>query len=126
MKTKKQTAVAKTVQTTWNKRTYDVWGNKKDGYEVNDTRGHGSIDIRCKVKTHNTGTPQEFQSAGPSDFQLRQAFGVHCKIETDGDDLAIYVKRKSDWYPIGELLCESHDSLSPIREKIEIQNSREK
>lgn len=113
---KKQTT-AKTVLTTWRKFTYDVWGNKTDGYEVNDRYGNGSIDIRCKIQTHNIGTPQQFNSAGPSDFQLRQAFGVHCKIETDGDDLAIYVKRKSDWYPIGELLCESHKSLSPIREK---------
>lgn len=117
MKSKKQTAVVKTVLTTWHKRTYDVWGNKKDGYEVNDTRGHGSIEIRCKVQTHNAGTPQEFNSASPSDFQLCQAFGVRCKIDTDGDDLNIYVNRSSDSYPIGELVCESHLALSPIREK---------
>lgn len=107
---------AKTVLTTWTKWTYDVWGNKKDGYEVNDRYKCGTVEIRCKIKTYNPGTPQAFQAASPSDFQLRQIFGVHCHLDTDGDDLSIYVKRASDWYPIGELSCESHASLSPIRE----------
>lgn len=117
MKNTKSTAVQKTVLTTWQKRTYDVWGNKSDGYTVNDSYSHGSIEIRCKVQTNNAGTPQEFNSASPSDFQLCQAFGVRCKIETDGDDLFISVNRASDSYPIGELICTSHRALSPIREK---------
>lgn len=120
-KTNKQTAVAKTVLTTWRKITYDVWGNKTDGYEVNDSRSHGNIEIRCKIQTHNVGMPGEFKSASPSDHQLRQVFGVHCAIDTDGDDLTIYVNRSSDSYPIGELRCESHAALSPIREKEEVQ-----
>jgi hypothetical protein len=117
MKTKQTTA--KTVLTLWNKRTYDVWGNKKDGYEVNDSYSQGTVEIRCKIETHNKGTPQEFNSAYPSDFQLRQVFGVNCHIDTDGDDTTIYVNRASDSYPIGELFCESHESLSPIRKKPE-------
>lgn len=53
----------KTILTTWKPFTYDVWGNKRDGYEVNDRYGHPEIEIRCRVQTHNPGTPHEFQSA---------------------------------------------------------------
>lgn len=105
------------VVTTWEVWTYDVWGNARDGYEVNDrfcqSREHA---IRIPIETFNAGTPDEFQGAYPSDGQIRAAFGIgRIKIETDGDDLAIYVTRARDGYPIGELLCTSHASLSPIR-----------
>jgi len=106
------------VETTWELRTYDVWGNAKDGFEVNDTRRAGEVSIRCRVKVNNAGTPQEFLSAFPSDSQIRRAFSLRrFKIETDGDDLHIYVNRARDSYPCGELYCTSHDSLSPIRAK---------
>ncbi len=38
-----------------------------------------------------------------------------CRIDTDGDDLTIYVERERDGYPIGEMRCISHASLSPVR-----------
>jgi len=117
MKTKQTTA--KTVLTTWRKFTYDVWGNKADSYEVNDRYGQGSVDIRCKIERNNPGTPQEFFSAYPSNGQLQRIFGTHCALSLDGDDLTVYVNRASDGYPIGELICDSHDSLSPIRKKQE-------
>ena len=107
----------KTVLTHWEKWTYDVWGNRKDGYEVND-RYCLSRDyvIRLKIRVNNPGTAQEFISAYPTDYQIKKAFGVSCAIDTDGDDIVIDVKRESDWYPIGEMHCISHESLSPIRE----------
>ena len=52
-----------TVQTVWELRTYDVWGNAKDGYDVNDCFRAGTETIRLVVQTHNVGTPHEFQSA---------------------------------------------------------------
>ena len=111
MKTKRQF-----IETTWEMRTYDVWGNAKDGYEVNDSFRAGSVSFRLPVQTHNAGTPMEFNSASPSDSQLRAAFGVsRIQIETDGDDLTVYVNRARDSYPLGELFCTSHESLSPIR-----------
>src|SRR5271166_1318439 len=89
----------KYIDTTWELRTYDVWGNAKDGYEVNDTRRAGETTIRCKVEVNNAGTPQEFLSAFPSDSQLRRALSLRrFKIETDGDDLTIYVNRAKDGY----------------------------
>lgn len=108
----------KSIETTWEVRDYDVWGNAKEGYEVNNTFRRGEVTIRCKVEVNNAGTPQEFISAYPSDSQLRKALGLRrFKLETDGDDLSIYVNRAQDSYPCGELYCTSHDSLSPIRVK---------
>lgn len=55
----------------------------------------------------------------PSDEQIREAFdlGPKVQIDVDGDDLTIYVTRESDGYPIGEMFCTSHASLSPVRVK---------
>lgn len=108
----------KYIETTWELRTYDVWGNPKDGYEVNDSYRAGEVTIRCKVEVNNAGTPQEFLSAYPSDSQIRRALSLRrFKLDLDGDDLNIYVNRAKDGYPCGELYCTSHESLSPIRPK---------
>jgi len=110
------TNTAKTVQTTWELRTYDVWGNAEDGWDVNQAFNAGSIDLRLAIVRNNPETPQEFLSAYPSDYQIRQhAFTVDGAVETDGDDITIYVTRKRDGYPVGEMHCTSHASLSPIR-----------
>ena len=106
------------VETTWELRTYDVWGDAENGYEVNNTFRAGEVTIRCAVERNNAGTPQEFLSAYPSDSQIRRALDLRrCrfKLELDGDDLTIYVNRARDGYPCGEMYCTSHDSLSPIR-----------
>lgn len=114
--TEQPTRTRKTIETIWEVWTYDVWGNAEDGYEVND---RSCLDrayrIRCRVEVNNPGTSAEFESATPSDYQIKRLFGVSCGIETDGDDLTIYVNRARDGYPIGELSCQSHKSLSPVR-----------
>lgn len=102
--------------TTWEVWTYDVWGNANDGYEVNDRycleRAH-EIDLLIETTdAHELGT---FKHASPTDKQIRAAFGIRCRFETDGDDVTIYVNRSRDGYPIGEMHCTSHESLSPIR-----------
>lgn len=96
--------------------TYDVWGNARDGYEVNDRYGHGEITLRLPVQIANPGTPHEFRHATPTDKQLREALDLkpRVKIDTDGDDLNIYVRHAPTDYPCGELVCTSHKSLSPI------------
>lgn len=107
----------KKILTVWAKRTYDVWGNAKEGFDVNDSFSCGEISLRIPVEKNNVGTPQEFESAYPTDRQLRRVFGMvgHWrKINTEGDDLHIYVNR-DDGYPLGELICVSHESLLPIR-----------
>lgn len=106
----------KRITTTWEIATYDVWGNARDGYDVNDVYRQGSVTLVLTVEKFNEGTPQEFESASPTDRQLRRVFGLgRIQLDTDGDDLAIYVNRARDGYPIGELRCTSHKSLSPIQ-----------
>lgn len=106
---------AGSILTVWELRTYDVWGNSRDGYEVNDSYSAGEIELRIPQTRHNIGTPSEFLSATPSDRQIKRAFGVNCRIDTSGDDLTVYVERARDGYPIGEMHCTSHESLSPVR-----------
>lgn len=103
------------IKTLWEIRTYDVIGNAKDGYEVNDVYPHGKVELYIPVYRWNVGTSAEFKSAHPSDKKIRSVFGVSCRIDTDGDDITIYVNRRRDGYPIGEMYCVSHSSLSPIR-----------
>ncbi len=108
----------KTIETSWKVATYDVCGNARDGYEVNDVYRQGSVDLVLTVQIANEGTPHAFEHASPTDAQLREVFGCpRIRLETSGDDLTIYVNRARDGYPIGELSCESHESLSPIRAK---------
>lgn len=171
------------IKTVWELRTYDVWGNDRDGYEVNNVFSAGTVELRIPQTRHNVGvewhicrnpecpgnnpcghepkcawgthrreshgvfgnpvyqydpankgmatTPsrfvcpecdatvelksQEFISAYPTHRQIKRAFGVNCRIETSGDDLVVYVERERDGYPIGEMKCVSHESLSPVR-----------
>ena len=112
--------MTKKIRTMWQYATYDVWGNARDGFDVNDVyRRREPITLMLDVETFNAGTPQEFQGATPTDRQIRRVFGLgRIQIDTDGDDMFITVNRERDGYPIGELQCVSHDSLSPIREKV--------
>lgn len=109
----------KSLVTTWELRTYDVLGNATDGYQVNDVSFQAEIEFRLRPTTNNVGTPHEFLSYHPSDRKIRAAFGyVRVQLDVDGDDVNIYVKRRRDGYPLGELYCVSHESLSgTIRER---------
>lgn len=108
---------AGSILTTWRIWTFDVWGNAKDGYEVNNRYSHGTVELRIPQTRHNIGSSQEFLSASPSDRQIKRAFGVNCRVDTDGDDLHIEVTRQRDGYPIGSMECVSHESLCPVRKK---------
>lgn len=104
------------LETVWEVWTYDVWGNARDGWDVNDRSCQDrEYHIRIPIETCNPGTPAEFDCASPTDRQIRAIFGIRCRFETDGDDTSIDVTRARDGYPIGELICRSHPSLSPIR-----------
>jgi hypothetical protein len=109
MKTNK----TKTVKTIW-----EIWEYDLNGYTVN-TRlcVDREKELILRVKTANQGSEREFDYAEVSDYMLKQIFGVSCKISVNGDDVNYYVSRKSDDYPIGELICVSHDTLSPITSK---------
>jgi hypothetical protein len=109
----------KYINTTWEIWDYDTWGNARDGYVVNDRHCYNrAYPIRLAVAVNNQGTDMEFESAYPTDKQIKEAFGLgKAAITTSGDDLVIYVSRECDDCPIGEMICTSHDSLSPIRER---------
>lgn len=105
----------KTIDTTWQLSSYDVWGNAKDGYEVNDVYRHGEERLRLNVTVNNPGTEHEFLSAYPTKSQIRRIGGLgRFRIDLDGDDTHIYINRSRDGYPCGEMFCTSHQSLSPI------------
>ena len=107
--------MAKYIDTRWQTITYDVWGNTKDGFDVNNAYESGTIDLRLKVECNNPDTDHEFLSAYPTDTQIRRALDCpRVQIECDGDDMTIYVARSRDNYPLGEMRCISHKSLSPI------------
>ena len=104
----------KTINTTWNLYNYDIWGNKEDGYEVNNTFFIRPVNLTLKVNVYNQNTEREFSAAYPSDYQIKKLFNVGCKITTSGDDATIYVNRDSDGYPIGEMRLDDNRTLSPI------------
>lgn len=103
------------VTTTWECKTYEVWGNEEDGWEVNDISSTWKEEIDLSRISYNAGTDRQFYGAHPTDEQIKNAFGIDGDIETDGDDLNIYVNDADDGYPIGEMHCTSHSSLSPVR-----------
>lgn len=110
----------KTVSTLWEVKTYDVWGNRKNGYEVNDVFiVHHEYPLDIPVTINNLGTAHEFESAYPTDKQIWEALDIKPRVHLslDGDDLHITVDYESSGYPLGELTCVSHESLSPIRIK---------
>lgn len=111
----------RTESTTWEIWTYDVWGNARDGFDVNDLRCESREHaINIPVETFNPGTAHAFDGAYPTVRQIRAALGVTGEpygVDVDGDDCTIYVTRTRDGYPIGELHCTSHESLSPIRRR---------
>ena len=102
--------------TTWQPATYDVWGNARDGWDINNVFRGPVITLRCHIQTFNPGTDYAFDSASPSAAQIRRIFGLgRTPWDADGDDTCIYVERARDGYPVGELICTSHESLSPPR-----------
>jgi hypothetical protein len=108
----------KYLNTTWEVWCYDVFGNRKDGYEVNDRACIArDVTVRTKINTHNVGTPREVQSASLSNTQIRRLLGIkRYAIDVNGDDVHYYVSLVKDGFPVGEILCTSHTSLSPIKE----------
>lgn len=103
--------------------TYDVWGNARSGWEVNDRYCQDRArEVEAVVVISNmprlpgafdqyrkfTGDSASFSCEMAVSFEIEdktlcEIFG--CKrIETDGDDTHIIVNRERDSYPLGELL----------------------
>lgn len=114
--------MAKRIKTVWEVWSYDVWGNEEDGYDVNDKYcDNREYEISASVKIANPGTGREFEYIEVSDRAIKEALSIKSgvKISTDGDDVNIYVETDNG-YPLGELRCVSHESLSSPRKSNEI------
>ena len=107
------------INTTWEVTTYyDIWGNERSGWDVNDVYRRSMVNLPAVVKTFNAGTPYEFQGAMLTDREIRKALKLRrIQIDVDGDDTTYYVNHRKNGCPVGELRCISHASLSPIRVK---------
>src|SRR5678815_2845918 len=86
--------------------TYDVWGNARDGFDVNDRYSHGLVEIRCKREVFNAGTPHEFETFEPTDRQLSRASGFY-GVSWDGSDGAFYAEANKNGRPVGKLIEEA-------------------
>lgn len=84
--------------------TYDVWGNARDGFEVNDRFPQGMVTIQCKREVFNIGTPQEFATYEPTDRQLSRAAGF-LRVQWEGEGGCFYATARNG-RPIGELVEE--------------------
>jgi hypothetical protein len=97
--------------------TYDVWGNARDGYEVNDVY-RSSDEVRIPARVEVSNVPRFPVPAGSASFScpvvltflltdrgIRDVLGIPARtaIEVDGDDIHHYVTRERDLYPIGEI-----------------------
>lgn len=94
---------------------YDVWGNKTDGFEVNDRRcSDRDFVIPTMPKTYNRGKVGQFTDFVPSDKEILTALvkagelkesALTADIEIDGDGENIYlVDIDAGYYPLCELI----------------------
>lgn len=77
---------------------YDVWGNAKEGYDVNDCRGTGEI-ITLKEDDSDAKIIKKLRDCG---FLKK---GVHARsFDVEGEmDYVLYITSSKDMYPVCEL-----------------------
>ena len=101
--------------------TYDVWGNARDGFEVNDVYRQGEIEIPGEVTisavSRLPGAKDDWRAFPNSnsfhcemmvsfhltDAEIRKAIGATCKIEIDGDGDTYNVSKASNGKPLAEI-----------------------
>jgi hypothetical protein len=108
--------------------TLDVLGNKKDGWEVND-RFKAQDEVFLTVDMYVSNMPKfpgakdayrSFPNSGSFYVtealvyfqipvkEIKEALGVKCKLDIDGDDQTFYISRMSDGYPLGEIVVKGY------------------
>jgi hypothetical protein len=84
--------------------TYDVWGNARDGWDVNDRYRQGSVSIECQGETMNKGlADHEFIVFAPTDRQLAIATGWR-RCDWEWNDNGYTADLKANGRPVGELI----------------------
>jgi hypothetical protein len=102
------------ISTIWEVITYDVWGNSKDGYEVNQAFRSGNVEMPVKLEVYNPGSEREFYDGSPDDTNIRKALGITPRVRIYDpycNERVIYANHVSTNYPLGELRLVSHDTL---------------
>lgn len=90
---------------------YDVWGNAREGYEVNDRYDHGMVLIRVAPRIYNAGTPHEFTTWEPTNRQLsRFISGASWEGESD---YTLYAESARTRKPLGELDFDGWEGPEP-------------
>lgn len=97
--------------------TYDVWGNARDGFEVNDRSSHGYVEIKCKLEIFNAGTEHEFATWEPTDRQLSRASGFS-GVEWEGQEGYYDCALKSNGRPVGLLDEENRPEFEAERVRL--------
>lgn len=101
--------------------TFDVLGNARDGYQVNDLYRQGEIRIPVQPTVSNvprfpgaSDSYRSFPAAGSfscnvvvsfglTDRAIRKALDIRCRVTIDGDDTHYTIDRESDGKPLAEL-----------------------
>jgi len=78
--------------------TYDVWGNKRDGFEVNNRYKQGTYTLTSRTMNSDKALIRF----------AKRTLGIkpRVRVELDGDDRTVYVNHKSSGYPLGEIELE--------------------
>lgn len=79
--------------------TYDVWGNARDGFEVND-KFRGSAIVSLTPEATDGDIMAALRAAG---IIPRGSRATSYSIEWDGGDNPVYISRRKDGKPLGEL-----------------------
>ena len=77
--------------------TYDVWGNEKEGFEVNDTRYYGQFNFDVDINNDN----DILDFLNDNYFAIPQSFQ---DIDFDDDVEAIYVNDAKTGMPLLEVI----------------------
>lgn len=86
---------------TVNIRTYDVWGNAEDGYEVNDTYNHSTVEFDGTEDDLCSDTVGFLNEHYFTRYVAATALSIN--IEDNGDYLDITVESAEDGEPLLEL-----------------------
>ena len=78
----------------WSFWSYDVWGNAREGFEVNDRFEIDTAYIDDSIIADRKKLAT----------LVRKVFGLKkIQLSFDGDDRTIYIEATRDGYPIGEM-----------------------
>ena len=78
----------------WRFWSYDVWGNAREGYEVNDRYEIDKVYIDDSI----------IEDKKKLSSLIRKVYGLKkIQLSFDGGERNIYIEASRDGYPIGEM-----------------------